>query len=82
MLARSLTLKNGIKIPRLGQGTWFMGENISKRSIEIETLRRGVELGMTLIDSAEMYGDGAFFPPILLAWARRCGTLPLPALES
>lgn len=59
MLAKSLTLKNGIKIPRLGQGTWFMGENKSKRSIEIETLRRGVELGMTLIDSAEMYGDGA-----------------------
>ena len=54
MLAKSLKLKNGIKIPRLGQGTWFMGENRNKRSTEIETLSRGVELGMTLINSAEM----------------------------
>src|SRR5205823_9563294 len=42
----------------LGQGTWRMGENASKRAAESAVLRLGIELGMTLIDTAEMYGDG------------------------
>jgi diketogulonate reductase-like aldo/keto reductase len=50
---------NGRTLPALGQGTWMMGENASRRSQEIAALRRGVELGMTVIDTAEMYGDGA-----------------------
>lgn len=45
-------------IPALGQGTWYMGDHPSKRRDEIAALRLGIELGLTLIDTAEMYGDG------------------------
>jgi diketogulonate reductase-like aldo/keto reductase len=43
----------------LGQGTWLMGEDPSRRQAEIAALRLGLDLGMTLIDTAEMYGEGA-----------------------
>jgi aryl-alcohol dehydrogenase-like predicted oxidoreductase len=43
----------------LGQGTWLMGENPAKSHAEIAALRTGLDLGMPLIDTAEMYGDGA-----------------------
>ena len=46
-------------IPTLGQGTWFMGDQADGSADEIAALRRGVELGMTVIDTAEMYGSGA-----------------------
>ena len=46
-------------MPRLGQGTWRMGEGQRPRAQEAAALRLGIELGMTLIDTAEMYGDGA-----------------------
>ncbi len=49
----------GETVARLGQGTWMMGEDPSRRSEEIASLRRGLDLGLTLIDTAEMYGDGA-----------------------
>lgn len=55
---RKVVLPNGEAIPALGQGTWQIAENASKRSGEIESLQLGVELGMTLIDTAEMYGEG------------------------
>lgn len=45
-------------VPQLGQGTWQMGDAPSKRRGEIAALRRGIELGMTVIDTAEMYGNG------------------------
>ena len=45
-------------VPALGQGTWRMGENKSKHADEVAAVRLGIELGMTLIDTAEMYGDG------------------------
>jgi diketogulonate reductase-like aldo/keto reductase len=45
-------------MPRLGQGTWFMGDDPARRREEIAALREGIALGMTLIDTAEMYGDG------------------------
>lgn len=44
--------------PRLGQGTWNMGERPAQRKQEIAALREGIALGLTLIDTAEMYGDG------------------------
>ncbi len=56
---KSVTLPGGETIPALGQGSWMMGERAAHRADEIAALRRGVELGMTLIDTAEMYGDGA-----------------------
>jgi diketogulonate reductase-like aldo/keto reductase len=45
-------------VPVLGQGTWNVGGSVAKRNSEIAALRRGIELGMTLIDTAEMYGNG------------------------
>jgi len=45
-------------MPRLGQGTWNMGDERSRRAEELAALREGIALGMTLIDTAEMYGDG------------------------
>ena len=51
-------LASGATVPALGQGTWRMGQAADQRSAEAASLRRGIELGMTLIDTAEMYGDG------------------------
>ncbi len=53
-----ITLKDGTKISRLGLGTWLIGENKPDRQQEIDALRAGIEAGVTLIDTAEMYGDG------------------------
>lgn len=55
---RTLRLPSGRPIPVLGQGTWGMGEERFKRQDEIDALRYGISLGLTLIDTAEMYGDG------------------------
>ncbi|MGB6054169.1 MAG: aldo/keto reductase, partial [Burkholderiaceae bacterium] len=56
---RTTSLPDGEAVPVLGQGTWYMGDDASARAVEIASLRLGLELGMTLIDTAEMYGDGA-----------------------
>src|SRR5438093_3292613 len=55
---RKLALPNGDAVPALGQGTWKMGESRSRRKDEVAALSLGLELGMTLIDTAEMYGNG------------------------
>ncbi len=51
-------LANGMSVPALGQGTWYLGDSAGTRDREIEALRAGIEAGMTLIDTAEMYGGG------------------------
>ncbi len=56
--ALTVALPGGQTIPRLGQGTWYMGERRADEAQEIKALRTGIELGMTLIDTAEMYGSG------------------------
>lgn len=53
-----IELKNGSRIPRLGMGTWCMGELKKKEAEEIESLRAGLDAGLRLIDTAEMYGSG------------------------
>jgi diketogulonate reductase-like aldo/keto reductase len=53
-----VTLRSGERVPALGQGTWHMGENRSHAAEEAAALRLGIDLGMTLIDTAEMYGSG------------------------
>ncbi|WP_262296490.1 aldo/keto reductase [Microvirga sesbaniae] len=58
-MSLNATLPGGGTVPALGQGTWHMAENAGRRREEVEALRLGVELGMTLIDTAEMYGEGA-----------------------
>jgi len=57
-MEKKLQLNDGTLMPILGQGAWYMGENSSRRLEEIEALRQGVRSGMTLIDTAEMYGEG------------------------
>ncbi|MGY2844289.1 diketogulonate reductase-like aldo/keto reductase [Bradyrhizobium sp. USDA 4509] len=55
---RTIVLPSGEHIPMLGQGTWHMAENPLNRTNEIKALRLGIDLGMNLIDTAEMYADG------------------------
>jgi diketogulonate reductase-like aldo/keto reductase len=55
---RRVTLATGETVPQLGLGTWHMGENRAQRGAEADALRLGLDLGMTLIDTAEMYGEG------------------------
>jgi diketogulonate reductase-like aldo/keto reductase len=54
----TVALPNGKTVPVLGQGTWHMGEAEQERDAEIGALRLGIDLGMTLVDTAEMYADG------------------------
>jgi diketogulonate reductase-like aldo/keto reductase len=56
---RTTQLPSGEAVPVLGQGTWYLGEGRRPRAEEIAALRLGLDLGMALIDTAEMYGDGA-----------------------
>ncbi len=56
---RTTTLPSGEAVPILGQGTWYMGESRRPAAEEVAALRLGIDLGLTLIDTAEMYGDGA-----------------------
>jgi diketogulonate reductase-like aldo/keto reductase len=49
---------DGTQVPALGQGTWMMGEDPTKRADELSALQTGFDLGLTLLDTAEMYADG------------------------
>lgn len=55
---KTVLLPSGERVPAYGQGTWYVGENPGARAEEIATLRLGLDLGATLIDTAEMYGEG------------------------
>jgi diketogulonate reductase-like aldo/keto reductase len=55
---RTVKLPSGERIPVLGQGTWHLAEVAARRDEEILALRRGLDLGMTVIDTAEMYAEG------------------------
>ncbi|HLP70972.1 MAG TPA: aldo/keto reductase [Rhizobium sp.] len=54
----TVTLPGSVTVPALGLGTWQMGEVKARAGEEIDSLRLGLDLGMTLIDTAEMYGEG------------------------
>ncbi len=56
---KTVRLPCGEEIPALGQGTWMMAETKGRRADEIASIRRGLDLGLTLVDTAEMYGEGA-----------------------
>ncbi len=56
---RTVAMPDGERVPAFGQGTWTMGERVEARAEEMAALQEGVDLGMTLVDTAEMYGDGA-----------------------
>ena len=55
---KTVTFPSGPAVPVLGQGTWNMGEEAARKRDEVRALQLGLDLGMTLIDTAEMYGDG------------------------
>ncbi|WP_440983470.1 aldo/keto reductase [Shinella sumterensis] len=54
----AVTLPGGRQVPALGLGTWHMGESRASAAQEAASLRAGLDLGMTVIDTAEMYADG------------------------
>ncbi len=56
---KTICFPDGARVPALGQGTWTMAERPDRRAGEVAALREGIEQGMTLIDTAEMYGEGA-----------------------
>ena len=56
---KHVTLPGGESVPALGMGTWMIGEDAATRAEEIACLQHGIDLGMALIDTAEMYGEGA-----------------------
>lgn len=55
---QSVILPDGETVSALGQGSWGLGENRNRRAEEIAAIREGVALGMTVVDTAEMYGEG------------------------
>ena len=55
---KTISFPDGETVPALGQGTWYMGDEANRRAQEIATLRLGIDLGLTVIDTAEMYGSG------------------------
>src|SRR5947207_4714343 len=55
---KTVRFPDGAEVPALGQGTWRMGEAKKAYADEVAALRLGIDLGMTLIDTAEMYGEG------------------------
>ncbi|AZG13386.1 MULTISPECIES: aldo/keto reductase [Cupriavidus] len=55
---KQVTLPGGERVPALGMGTWNMGDDRGTRAEEIATLRMGLDLGLRLVDTAEMYGEG------------------------
>ena len=57
-MTRLVTFADGPTVPALGQGTWELGDDPAWRDEEQQALARGIDLGMTLIDTAELYGDG------------------------
>lgn len=64
-----VSFPDGVSVPALGQGTWRMGEAAQSRKAEAAALRLGIELGMTLIDTAEMYGEGGSEEVVAMAIA-------------
>jgi diketogulonate reductase-like aldo/keto reductase len=64
-------LASGAAVPRLGQGAWQIGEQQRRYADELRALQVGIELGLTLIDTAEMYGDGASEELVAEATARK-----------
>jgi len=58
-LPKTVSLPSGERIPALGMGTWHLGERSVRRAEELATLQEGIDRGLGLIDTAEMYGEGA-----------------------
>ncbi|MFD1803387.1 aldo/keto reductase [Mixta tenebrionis] len=57
-MSRTVKFTDELSLPAIGQGTWYMGEDASQRRQEIAALQAGLDCGLTLIDTAEMYAEG------------------------
>lgn len=57
-MEKRITFTDSVSLPAIGQGTWYMGENSASRRQEVAALQAGLDCGLTLIDTAEMYADG------------------------
>ena len=57
-MKHTVKLSNGAQVSALGQGTWYLGDAPERYALEMDALRAGIEAGMTLLDTAENYGDG------------------------
>ena len=57
--AGAVTLPDGTPVAALGLGTWYLGEDPGSADVQLDALRAGIDAGLTLVDTAEMYGDGA-----------------------
>jgi len=68
---KQVRLPSGELVPALGQGTWYMGEDRAARKDEVAALQLGLDLGLTLIDTAEMYAEGGAEEVVGEALARR-----------
>ena len=55
---KRIELASGLSVAAIGQGTWHMGERADRKGAEVAALRLGLDLGLDLIDTAEMYGEG------------------------
>ncbi|SCC40243.1 aldo/keto reductase [Kosakonia oryziphila] len=58
MAEKNIVFTDNATLPAIGQGTWYMGENSRARPKEVDAIRAGIDLGLTLIDTAEMYAEG------------------------
>jgi diketogulonate reductase-like aldo/keto reductase len=58
MMEKTVSFGDRAAVPAIGQGTWYMGEDRARRTQEVAALRAGVERGLTVIDTAEMYAHG------------------------
>ena len=67
----SVAFPDGTTVPALGLGTWTMGEHKARAPAEVAALARGFDLGMTLVDTAEMYAEGAAEEVVARAMAGR-----------
>lgn len=67
----TVALPSGVAMPVLGQGTWRMGEDARNKGAEVAALKLGLDLGLGLIDTAEMYGEGAAEQVVAEAMAGR-----------
>jgi diketogulonate reductase-like aldo/keto reductase len=70
---KTVTLPSGESVPALGMGSWQMAGDRGRRAEEVAALRLGLDRGLTLIDTAEMYGEGAAEELIAEAIAGRRG---------
>jgi diketogulonate reductase-like aldo/keto reductase len=68
---RFISLRTGEKVPALGIGTWHMGERRAERAAEVAALQAALDLGLNLIDTAEMYGEGGAEEMVAEAMAGR-----------